>query len=118
LFSNLFSNQKQTLWKMVSRRHCRVTLGVGEPPEDVDGADQVALQEKEGRSTWLLVENLSVNSISVDGEVIAQGKRRIMTEGAKIVFVQTTNTEHATNFLAFRLRRARIVKNNPDYIPA
>mmetsp|Transcript_83635 Transcript_83635/g.132198 ORF Transcript_83635/g.132198 Transcript_83635/m.132198 type:complete len:393 (+) Transcript_83635:146-1324(+) len=115
LFETLLSNEKQTLWKMISRRHCRVQLGTGAPPSDIRGADQVDLQAREGRSLWMLVENLSCNSICVDGEIVGQGQSRIITEGANLVFMQRSQPEKASNFLSFRLRRARIVRSGRTF---
>lgn len=104
----------QQLLTLISRRHCTVQLSNGEPPSpgSVAGASKVAEElgssSARGRATWLLVENLSTNALSVDGHLLGRGSTRVMAEGATVAFVRPADGGASDNFLEFRLRRARM----------
>merc|ERR1711924_29599 len=114
LFCHVLQSDQQLL-SLLSRRHCRVQLSNREPPAPgsvagaTKAAEDLAALTPRGKATWLLVENLSANAISVDGHLLSRGSSRVMADGASLGFMRPMeSTGKSETFLQFRLRRARV----------
>jgi len=81
----------------ISRRHCRLLLSVLDGDWQADPGC-----EAEGQALSLAIENLSYNSLLVNGQRLARGKSTTVSEGATLSFVG--GEEGAEVFLKFVFR--------------